>query len=120
MNARTQALVWDFVTWASVGFVIAAVPILEATMQAGPDKFDARLFGWALLGALTTGIIGAVRKLLAPQLVSVGQTAAGEQPTIVGVSLKDVKPAPPKVDTVEQQRPDAKLLDTIGAQKVDP
>lgn len=120
MNARTQALVWDFATWAGIGFVVAAVPILEATMQAGPDKFDGRAFLWALLGALVAGAIGAVRKLLAPQLVSVGQVAPGEQPTIVGVALKDVQPAPPKVDQVQQQRPSAKLLDTIGAQKVDP
>lgn len=120
MNARTSALVWDFGTWAAVGFILSAAPILEATMQAGPDSFNPKTFLWALLGAFVTGLIGAVRKLLAPQLVSIGQTAPGEQPTIVGVALKDVQPAPPKVDMVEQQRPTAKLLDTIGAQKVDP
>lgn len=106
MNARTQALIWDFALWSAAGFVLAAAPILQSTMQAGPDRFDGRLFLWALGTAAVTGVIGAARKLLAPQLVSIAAgDMPGDKPTVVGVALKDVNPAPVKIDQLQQQRP---------------
>lgn len=65
------------------------------------------------------GLAGAISKYLEPQFVSVGTQADG-QPTIVGVPLRGVQPAPVSVGQVQQQQPDAKLLNTIGAKKVDP
>jgi hypothetical protein len=104
MDARQQAVLVDFLLWALAGFVLAAVPVLETAMQAGPDRFDWRTFLWALLSALVTGLIGAIRKYVAPQLVGLGDMSLspGARPTVIGVALKDVHPAPIKVGAIQQ------------------
>lgn len=111
MNARTQAIAWRF----ALGLVLVEIPVLMGYLTAVPRP------EWPiLLSGLLGGLAGAISKYLEPQIVSIdGQSPTG-QPTIVGVSLKDVHPAPAKVDQVEQAPPDVGLLDTIGARKVDP
>jgi hypothetical protein len=93
MDARQQAVLWDFVVWAAAGFLVGAAPIIQAALAAPPSQFDARLFLWALLGAFFAGVLGALRKLLAPQIVGLNVPATGAPPTVTSVTLKDVKPA---------------------------
>ena len=120
MNARTQALLADFILWALAGFAVAAIPVLELAMQAGPDQFNWRSFLWALLTALVTGLIGAVRKYVAPQLVSIQSLdEINGGPSLVGVSLKDIKPAPAKIDQIRQKPPSLATLEKAGVEKVD-
>lgn len=118
MNARTQAILYDFITFALFGFLGGLIPLLEELVRSDLGAFDWRKFLLAVITAALSGIIGALRKLLAPQLVSVGTTAEGK-PSIVGVSLKDIKPEPPKVDTVEQKPVTARTRDAIGAEHVE-
>lgn len=110
-NARTQAIIWRF----CLGLVLVEIPVLTGYLTAVPRP------DWPiLLAGLLGGLAGAISKYLEPQIVSIdGQSPTG-QPTIVGVALKDVHPAPAKVDEVQQTRPEVKLLDTIGAREVDP
>jgi hypothetical protein len=111
VNARTQAIAWRF----ALGLVLVEIPVLMGYLTAVPRP------EWPiLLSGLLGGLAGAITKYLEPQIVSIdGQSPTG-QPTIVGVSLKDVHPAPVHVDRVEQALPAVEALDAIRATKVDP
>jgi hypothetical protein len=116
VNARTTALLTDFLVFAFLGFVSSAVVVLEGMVAAGPDRFDARQLLWALLGALIFGLVGAVRKFVAPQLVSISMpTNPAAPPTVVGVALKDLDPPPMGVDYLRTSRSDVDAIDKTGA-----
>lgn len=118
MNARNQAVLYDFFHWTLVAFLIALLPTLEALAASDLTSFDWRKFVAAVIAALVLGVIGAVRKWLAPQLISLNTGLQGEQPTVVGVALKDVNPAPAKLDQIQQAGPTLETLDAAGADKI--
>jgi len=104
VNARSQAILWRF----ALGLVLVEIPVLTGYLTSVPRP------DWPiLLAGLLGGVAGAISKYLEPQFVSMDDS-------VLGVSLRNIHPAPPQVDQLQQTPPDAKLLDTIGAEKVEP
>jgi hypothetical protein len=99
VDARTQAVLSRFV----LGLLLTEIPIVSA-MLLNPNA-DWR---FALAGVLG-GLAAALDKYMAPQLVALGDVpvSPGSRPVVVGVSLKDIHPAPIKIGSIRQGPHDA-------------